>query len=70
MGAFQDIDPIVTIGQAKHLDSGVTAVIPGVIVTGVFPDSIYVEQVDRAAGLKVRRIARMSVKARWWMSPG
>ena len=54
MGAFQDVDPIVTIGQAKLLDTGVTAVIQGVIVTAVFSDSIYVEQVDRAAGIKVR----------------
>lgn len=54
MGAFQDVDPVVTVGEAKGLENGVTVVIPGVIVTAAYPDSIFVEQVDRASGIKVR----------------
>lgn len=54
MGAFQDVDPLVNISGAKDLEDGITVEIRGVIVAAVFTDAVYVQQPDRACGIKVR----------------
>lgn len=54
IGAYQQVDPPVTIGEAMKLGNGVIVEISGVVVTAVFPDCFYVEEVDRSAGIRVR----------------
>ena len=54
IGAFQDEDPPVTIGQAKDLDNGIIGEISNVVVTAVFTDGFYIESMDRTAGIFVR----------------
>lgn len=54
MGAFQQEDPPVTVGEAMKLANGVIVEISGVVVTAVFSDCFFVEEVDRSAGIRVR----------------
>lgn len=53
VGAFQDIDPPVSIAQAKELDNGITVEISGAVVAAVFPDGFYIMDADRINGIKV-----------------
>jgi len=53
VGAFQDEDPPVDIAGAKKLANGVIAQISGVVVSAVFPDCLYIEDVKRTSGMKV-----------------
>ena len=55
VGAFQIEDPPVTIGQAKKLPNGAVVEVSGVIVTAVFADGFYIEDVGRTCGIKVRK---------------
>ncbi|MEN6357050.1 MAG: choice-of-anchor Q domain-containing protein [Armatimonadota bacterium] len=54
MGAFQEEDPPVSISEAKKLGSGVLVEVSGVVVTAVFDDGFYVQDVNRISGIKVR----------------
>lgn len=45
-------DPANTIGQAKQRPEGTRVYLPGKIVTGVFADSIFIEEPDRSAGIR------------------
>lgn len=54
VGAFQDEDPLVGIADAKNLANGTIVEIRNVIVTAVFADGFYIEELDRSAGIKVR----------------
>ena len=53
LGAFQDEDPPVTIGEAINTENGIEVQISHAIVTAVFNDGFYIEQIDRSAGIKV-----------------
>ena len=53
IGAFQDVDPPVTIQGAQNLVDGTTVEISNVVVTAVFPDAFYIQNPDRTAGIKV-----------------
>lgn len=53
LGAFQDVDPIVSIGDARTTENGVTVDVRGGVVTAVFADCFYIESPDRSAGIKV-----------------
>lgn len=53
VGAFQDVDPPVSIGEAKKLANGTTVQISGAIVTAVFPDGFYITDQDQINGIKV-----------------
>lgn len=61
IGAFQDIDPPVTVAQAKQLDNGITVEINEAVVTAVFDDGFYIEQPDRTSGVRVK-LAQPNVK--------
>ncbi|MCE5323688.1 right-handed parallel beta-helix repeat-containing protein [bacterium] len=54
MGAFQEEDPPVSISEAKKLGNGVLVEVSGVVVTAVFDDGFYVQELDRISGIKVR----------------
>ena len=53
VGAFQDVDPPVSIGDAKKLGNGITVEISDAIVAAVFPDGFYIEDAARINGIKV-----------------
>ena len=53
VGAFQDEDPPVDIAGAKNLENGVIAEISGVVVSAVFSDGFYIEDINRVSGMKV-----------------
>lgn len=53
VGAFQDVDPPVSIGDAKKLGNGITAEIGDAIVSAVFPDGFYITDPARINGIKV-----------------
>ena len=53
VGALQDVDPPVSVGEAKKLDNGVIAELSSVVVTAVFSDGFYIESLDRTSGMKV-----------------
>lgn len=54
MGAFQEEDPPVSISEAKKLGNGVIVEVSGVVVTAVFDDGFYVQELHRISGIKVR----------------
>lgn len=49
----QDAQPVSSIAQAKSLPAGSTVALDGKIVTAVFTDCFYIEDADRASGIKV-----------------
>ena len=53
IGAFQDVDPPVSIEGAQKLVDGITVEISDVVVTAVFPEAFYIQNTDRTAGIKV-----------------
>lgn len=53
VGAFQDVDPPVSIADAKLLGNGTVAEVASGIVTAVFDDCFYIEQPDRASAIKI-----------------
>lgn len=53
VGAYQDVDPPVTIAEAKKLENGITVEISDAIVTAVFEDGFYIEDKERTSGIKV-----------------
>ena len=53
VGAFQDVDPPVTIAEAKSIANGVTVEISEGIVTAVFPDGFYIENSARTSAIKI-----------------
>ncbi len=54
IGTFQDEDPPVSIAQAKLLANGAVVEVADAVVTAVFGDGFYVEQLDRSSGMRVR----------------
>lgn len=53
IGAYQDEDPPATIGEAKMLGNNVVVEISNVVVTAVFSDCFYIEELDRSSGIRV-----------------
>ncbi len=55
MGAYevQHIPPATSIPEARGSKDGAQATLPDVIVTAAWPDAFYVEQPDRACGIRV-----------------
>lgn len=53
VGAYQDVDPPVSIAEAKDLANGITAEISDAIVAAVFSDGFYIEDSERINGIKV-----------------
>lgn len=53
VGAFQDVDPPVSIAEAKKLANGITVEVSDAVVSAVFPDGFYIEDAKRTSGIKV-----------------
>ncbi|MCE5321759.1 hypothetical protein LLG46_00420 [bacterium] len=51
--AVSAVRPAITIGEAKHIDSGDYALITEAVVTAVFSDKFYIESPDRTAAIRV-----------------
>ncbi len=51
-----NVVPSITVASARAVLPGQSATIGDSVVTGIFPDHIYVEQLDRASGIRINTL--------------